>query len=196
MSSLQRGPDGRFSDDDLADILQHATEKPAGAYRARGTPEVLRIIEMLGMQQARSWGVCTFNEFRAFLGLKPMESFEEWNPDPDVAVRESPCRYSKPLLNPPRRTLQGSCTVILTIWSSILGCRLKPSFPWDLVRGFAAVIHSRGPFSQMPLPLFVVRLWMATSPYVSCLITTIITGDRFYTTEYTRKSGRYSSVFP
>ena len=83
---LQRGPDGRFSDDGLAAVLQDATEKPAGAYRARGTPEVLRIIEMLGMEQARSWGVCTFNEFRKFLGLKVLESFEEWNPDPEIAV--------------------------------------------------------------------------------------------------------------
>ena len=83
---LKRGPDGRFSDDDLAGILQDATEKVAGSYRARGTPAVLRIIEILGMEQARSWGVCTFNEFRKFLGLKVLESFEEWNPDPEIAV--------------------------------------------------------------------------------------------------------------
>lgn len=85
--SLKRGPDGRFSDDDLAGILQDATEKPAASYRARGTPGVLKIIEILGMEQARAWGVCTFNEFRKFLGLKVLESFEEWNPDPVIAVR-------------------------------------------------------------------------------------------------------------
>lgn len=27
------------------------------------------------------------NEFRKFLGLKQFETFEEWNPDPSVAVR-------------------------------------------------------------------------------------------------------------
>ena len=68
--SLQRGPDGKFSDDDLARILQQATEKPASAYRARGTPEALRLVEILGIEQAREWGLCTMNEFRAFLGLK------------------------------------------------------------------------------------------------------------------------------
>lgn len=78
---------GRFSDDDLARILHDATEKPAGAYRARGSPACLRLVEMLGMVQARQWGVCTMNEFREFLGLKRFDTFEEWNSDPEIAVR-------------------------------------------------------------------------------------------------------------
>jgi hypothetical protein len=65
-----RGPDGKFSDDDLANILHNATESPAGAYRARGTPGVFRIIEILGIEQARQWGVCSMNEFRKYMGLK------------------------------------------------------------------------------------------------------------------------------
>jgi hypothetical protein len=67
--------------------LLDATESPAGAYRARGTPGVLRVIEIMGILQARQWGVCTMNEFRQFLGLKQFESFEEWNPDPAIAVK-------------------------------------------------------------------------------------------------------------
>ncbi|KAJ3844035.1 heme peroxidase [Lentinula raphanica] len=82
---LERGPDGRFSDDDLAKILLDATENPAGAFRARGTPASLKIIEVLGIQQARQWGVCTMNEFRQYLGLKTFKSFEEWNPQPEIA---------------------------------------------------------------------------------------------------------------
>ncbi|KAJ7078001.1 heme peroxidase [Mycena belliarum] len=82
---LQRGPDGKFSDDDIAKILLDATEAPAGAYRARGTPGVLRVIEIMGIMQARQWGVCTMNEFRKFLGLKQYADFEEWNPDPAIA---------------------------------------------------------------------------------------------------------------
>ncbi|TBU62473.1 heme peroxidase [Dichomitus squalens] len=76
---------GRFSDDDLAKILQDATEKQAGAYRARGSPACLRVVEILGMVQARQWGVCTMNEFREFLGLKRFDTFEEWNSDPEIA---------------------------------------------------------------------------------------------------------------
>ncbi|KAJ3993518.1 heme peroxidase [Lentinula boryana] len=84
-AGLQRGPDGRFSDDHLGKILLDATEHPAGAYRARGTPAALKVIEVLGIQQARQWGVCTMNEFRAYLGLKTFDSFEEWNPQPEIA---------------------------------------------------------------------------------------------------------------
>ncbi|KAF8579879.1 heme peroxidase [Ramaria rubella] len=83
--NLQRGADGKFSDDDLANILHDATESPAGQYRARGTPEVLRIVEVMGIMQGRQWGVCTMNEFRNFLGLKQFKTFEEWNPDPEIA---------------------------------------------------------------------------------------------------------------
>ncbi|KAL0577268.1 hypothetical protein V5O48_004725 [Marasmius crinis-equi] len=84
-SFLKRGPDGRFSDDDLAKVLQDATENPACSFGAQGTPEALKVIEMMGIQQARQWGVCTMNEFRKWLGLREFETFEEWNPDPQVA---------------------------------------------------------------------------------------------------------------
>ncbi|KAG6916402.1 hypothetical protein DXG01_006982 [Tephrocybe rancida] len=82
---LKRGPDGKFSDDDLARILHTAIETPGGAYRGRGTPEVFRLVEIMGIEQSRSWGVCTMNEFRKSLGLKVFETFEDWNPDPEIA---------------------------------------------------------------------------------------------------------------
>ncbi|KAG6877819.1 hypothetical protein C0993_003603 [Termitomyces sp. T159_Od127] len=84
-AGLKRGPDGTFSDDDLAEILYAATESPAGAFRARGTPTVLRLVEIMGIEQSRAWGVCTMNEFRKFLGLREFKTFEEWNPDPEIA---------------------------------------------------------------------------------------------------------------
>ncbi|KDN41575.1 hypothetical protein RSAG8_07376, partial [Rhizoctonia solani AG-8 WAC10335] len=52
----------------------------------RGSPEVLRIIEIMGMEQARKWGVCTMNEFRKYLGLKTFGTFEEWNSNPVIAT--------------------------------------------------------------------------------------------------------------
>ncbi|RDB17409.1 Psi-producing oxygenase A [Hypsizygus marmoreus] len=82
---LKRGPDGKFSDDDLAHILHTATENPAGSFGGHGTPGVLHLVEIMGIQQARQWGVCTMNEFREFLGLRRFETFEEWNPDPEIA---------------------------------------------------------------------------------------------------------------
>ncbi|KAJ7055860.1 heme peroxidase [Mycena amicta] len=84
--NLTRSPDdGRFPDADLAKIFQDATAEPAGTFRARGVQKELRVIEILGIEQSRRWGVCTMNEFREFLGLKRFETFEEWNPDPAIA---------------------------------------------------------------------------------------------------------------
>ncbi|EAU90460.2 heme peroxidase [Coprinopsis cinerea okayama7 len=82
---LKRQPDGRFRDEDLARIIQDATECEAAAFGARGTPAVMRLNEIMGIEQSRRWGVCSLNEFRKFLGLKPYETFLEWNSDPDVA---------------------------------------------------------------------------------------------------------------
>ncbi|KAG6919504.1 hypothetical protein DXG01_005094 [Tephrocybe rancida] len=42
---LKRQADYKFSDDDLANILHNATERPAGAFRARGTPEYESFLE-------------------------------------------------------------------------------------------------------------------------------------------------------
>jgi linoleate 10R-lipoxygenase len=64
----------------------------------------MRVVEIMGIEQARLWGVCTMNEFRQFLGLRrtfvlcchfcspltifiEFKTFEEWNPDPEIAVR-------------------------------------------------------------------------------------------------------------
>jgi linoleate 10R-lipoxygenase len=51
--------DGVFRDDDLAKILQDATMAPACAFKARGSPEWMRVIEILGIEQSRKWGTCT-----------------------------------------------------------------------------------------------------------------------------------------
>ncbi|KAJ3785898.1 heme peroxidase [Lentinula aff. detonsa] len=82
---LKRDTNGRFRDADIAKILQDSTSYRAGAFRARGIPEVLRVIEILGIEQARGWGACSLNEFRKFIGLKPYKSFKEWNSDDSVA---------------------------------------------------------------------------------------------------------------
>jgi prostaglandin-endoperoxide synthase 2 len=60
---LNRDGNGRFEDAELAKILQKATAAPAGAFKARGVPEVLRVIEILSIQQGRKWGVCTVRLF-------------------------------------------------------------------------------------------------------------------------------------
>lgn len=82
---LQRQSDGTFKDDDLANVLKNATDHPAAAFRARGTPASMRLHEIMGIDQNRRWGVCSLNDFRSYLGLKRYKSFREWNPDPEIA---------------------------------------------------------------------------------------------------------------
>lgn len=60
---LQRSPDGRFADQDLARVLQDATERRAGAFRARGCPPIMRVVEILAIEQGRKWGACTVRNY-------------------------------------------------------------------------------------------------------------------------------------
>ncbi|KAI0034621.1 heme peroxidase [Vararia minispora EC-137] len=75
-----RDAEGRYSDALLAKILMDATETYAGAFKARGTPEVLRFVELLTIEQARGWGTCSTHS-----GDTAYATFEEWNPDPEIA---------------------------------------------------------------------------------------------------------------
>ncbi|KAI1378948.1 linoleate diol synthase precursor [Hypoxylon crocopeplum] len=84
-ANLKRGDDGTYSDDDLVDILTSSIEDVAGAFGANQVPSALRVIEVLGITQAREWHVATLNEFRQHFGLKKHETFEDINPDPVVA---------------------------------------------------------------------------------------------------------------
>ncbi|KAI5476094.1 linoleate diol synthase [Pseudohyphozyma bogoriensis] len=112
---LQRGPDGRFKDEDIAGLLKNAVDEAAGAFGAHGSPQALRVVEIMGMNMARTeWGVCTMNEFRNYLNLKPFDSFEEWNPDPVVAEAA--------------RTLYGHIED-LELYPGLLAEEAKPAMP-------------------------------------------------------------------
>lgn len=83
---IERNPDGSFNDADLAKILLDCVEEPAHAFGAHGTPASLKIVDVMGQLQARNcFNVCTMNEFRRYLNLKPYASFKDWNPDPKTA---------------------------------------------------------------------------------------------------------------
>ena len=60
---LEREPDGRFKDSDLAEIIKGCVEEPAHAFGAHGTPASLKIVDIMGQLQARDmFNVCTLNE--------------------------------------------------------------------------------------------------------------------------------------
>lgn len=76
---------GRFSDDDLVECITASIEDCAGAFGARNVPISMRPVEILGILQSRKWHVAGLNEFRKHFGLKPYDTFEELNSDPEVA---------------------------------------------------------------------------------------------------------------
>jgi hypothetical protein len=62
-ANLKRGPDGKFSDIDLAEIIKDCIAEPAHAFGAHGTPASLKVVDIMGQLQARdAFKVCTMNE--------------------------------------------------------------------------------------------------------------------------------------
>lgn len=86
-AELKRQVDGTFNDDDLVEILESSISDVAGSFGANRVPNILRSVEILGIIQARSWNMASLNEFRQFAGLTKHETFEDINPDPEVAEK-------------------------------------------------------------------------------------------------------------
>ena len=84
-ANLTRAKDGSLDDNTLVKILTDGIEDKAGAFGSRNVPEILRSVEILGINQARSWNLASLNEFRSFFGLTKHETFESINSDPKVA---------------------------------------------------------------------------------------------------------------
>ncbi|CAM1509632.1 Fc.00g033710.m01.CDS01 [Cosmosporella sp. VM-42] len=82
---LERQPDGTFKDEDLVRILKEAMDDPAGTFGARMVPKALKVVEVLGINQARKWQVGSLNEFRAFFGLKKYDKFSQINSSDEIA---------------------------------------------------------------------------------------------------------------
>ncbi|PWN51100.1 linoleate diol synthase [Violaceomyces palustris] len=84
---IERQKDGTFSNVQIAELIKSCIEEPAHAFGARGTPSSLKIVDVMGQLQARGvFNVCTMNEFRRYLNLTEYKSFEEWNPDKEIAA--------------------------------------------------------------------------------------------------------------
>jgi len=65
-SDMQRGPDGRFDNVKLAELIKDCIEEPAHAFGAHGTPASLKVVDVMGQLQARDmFNVCTMNEYVA-----------------------------------------------------------------------------------------------------------------------------------
>lgn len=86
-ANLKREASGKYNDDDLVAILSSSIEDVAGAFGANKVPRIMRSVEMLGIIQSRAWNLGSLNEFRSFFGLKKHDTFEDINPDKEVAQK-------------------------------------------------------------------------------------------------------------
>lgn len=81
----KRNARGAFEDSDLITVLADATEDVACAFGPRNVPVIMRLIDIMGIKQARKWRVATLNEFRKFFKLEPHQHFSDITKDKDVA---------------------------------------------------------------------------------------------------------------
>ncbi|KIW24947.1 uncharacterized protein PV07_10625 [Cladophialophora immunda] len=81
-AGLQRQPDNKYPDEELAAIWTASVSDVAGSYGAAHVPEILKNVEVLGIIQSRSWNLASLNEFREYFKLEPHKTFEDINPDP------------------------------------------------------------------------------------------------------------------
>jgi hypothetical protein len=86
-ANLPRNSDMTFSEDCLVKVWTESVEDVAGSFGANRVPDILKPIEVLGMMQARYWHLATLNEFRSYFGLTKHKTFEDINPDPEVASK-------------------------------------------------------------------------------------------------------------
>ncbi|KAF2005119.1 heme peroxidase [Amniculicola lignicola CBS 123094] len=85
LAHLTRKADGSFDDDGLVDIIKDSIEDSANSFGPNRVPAVMRAIEVLGIEQARTWNLGSLNEFRKYFGLEPHKSFEDITSDKYVA---------------------------------------------------------------------------------------------------------------
>lgn len=56
-----------------------------GSFGPRNVPICMKLVEVMGIEQARKWNVATLNEFRAYFGLIPHQSFRDITTNEQVA---------------------------------------------------------------------------------------------------------------
>lgn len=86
MTRIQEGPyKGNFKDDEIAEFLTAGIEDCANAMGPQQVPVCLRAIEILGIQQARTWQLSTLNELREHFGLARHRTFSDITKNEEVA---------------------------------------------------------------------------------------------------------------
>ncbi|KAK4515472.1 alpha-tubulin [Mucor velutinosus] len=91
IASAHRGEDGSFADADILRVLKNGYKQSASEIgNGRNTPAALEHVEIAGINQARILDTCYFNDFRKFLKLTTLDTFEDFSEKKEVqdALRE------------------------------------------------------------------------------------------------------------
>lgn len=83
-AGINRNEDGSLPDQPLVDILTSSIDDCANAFGPNMVPPIFRAIEVLGIEQARSWNLGSLNEFRKHFKLEPHKTFADITSDKDV----------------------------------------------------------------------------------------------------------------
>ncbi|CAG8456838.1 4443_t:CDS:2, partial [Dentiscutata heterogama] len=85
-NNIKQDKDGKFKDSNIADELIKGTEK-IDAFGTNNTPSSLQIVEIIGIESARSLGIASLNDLHKSLNLVPYTSFENIIADKEVAAK-------------------------------------------------------------------------------------------------------------
>lgn len=80
-AGVPRNDDGSLPDQVLVDMLTSSIKDCANSFGPNRVPAVFRAIEVLGIEQARSWNLGSLNEFRKYFHLEPHNTFEDITSD-------------------------------------------------------------------------------------------------------------------
>jgi hypothetical protein len=73
-----------FDDGQMLNALTQAMDEPISNFGPRNVPKCLKPVEILGIMQARKWGVGTLNDFRDFFRLPRHATFESVTKNVDI----------------------------------------------------------------------------------------------------------------
>lgn len=80
-AGVPRNDDGSLPDQVLVNMLTSSIKDCANSFGPNRVPAVFRAIEVLGIEQARSWNLGSLNEFRKYFHLEPHNTFEDITSD-------------------------------------------------------------------------------------------------------------------
>lgn len=73
-----------FNDQQMINALTEAMDEPISEFGPRNVPMCLKPVEIMGILQARKWGIGTLNDFREFFNMARHESFQSISKNVDI----------------------------------------------------------------------------------------------------------------